>query len=445
VTLADGGSSRAEPKDGARDAVPDSPDRGHIYATAAYVADQAVCSAGNFFTSFLAAKNLPADQFGVFALLNVITMFSLTVNNWLIRSSLSETSQLASQSEVRSFTGTLVGLAAIFGFIPAAVLICASYWLHHIDLCLPLALMAFAGQIQETLRRSAMAQSLYKAGLLGDVVSYIGQSSIIFGLVLGHLETLQSIFWTLGATSVLSVVLQAILIQLRRPTRLLAAARKCWDQGRWITLSGIVLSPLVYGTPWILDLTRGQTSAAMLSALILVLGLSNPLMFSTTWLILVRGQAAKRSSVSVLLRRVVRPALLTSIPLFCYWVIVLFFPHRVLALFFGRREPYSHLEGSLQLVVVYYVIAYLAVCLEVLMDTRDKSRQRLSVDIWASLLMLSCGFFAAWAFGLPGVLIVGLIAQLIRATGYSILLAKPSKKLEDGCPIQIVAQQGASI
>lgn len=45
---------------------------GHLWPTSAYLTDQAVCSAGNFFTSFLAARSLSADQFSVFALLNIV-------------------------------------------------------------------------------------------------------------------------------------------------------------------------------------------------------------------------------------------------------------------------------------------------------------------------------------------------------------------------------------
>jgi hypothetical protein len=399
---------------------------GHVQATAAYVTDQAVCSAGNFFTAILAARHLSADHFGVFALLNVIIILSLTVNNWLIRSSLSRTSQLGDSIEVKGYTSTLVGLASIFGLAPAALLICAASALHHAELCVPLTLVAVAMHVQETLRRSAMAQLRYRVGVLGDIVSYLGQALIIGCAVLASSLSLTVVFWAMGATSALSVAIQTRGLQLGRPAKLLVTARKCWEQGRWITLSGFVLSPIVYGMPWILEITRGQAEAGVLSGLILVLGLSNPLMFSSTWLILVRGQAAKYGSISALLRRVIPTTLLTSTPLFAYWMAVFLFPGSTLSLFYGDREPYNHLHGSLQLVVIYYLVSYIAVCLEVMTDTREKSHERIRFDIWISGLMLSIGLLSSLKGGLPALLCVGILAHAIRAVSYSLILARPS-------------------
>jgi hypothetical protein len=271
-----------------------------------------------------------------------------------------------------------------------------------------------------------MAQLRYRIGVLGDVISYLGQALVIGWAVLASSLSLSVVFWAMGATSALSVTIQARGLELGRPAKLLATARKCWEQGRWITLSGFVLAPIAYGMPWILELTRGQAEAGVLSGLILVLGLSNPLMFSSTWLILVRGQAAKYGSMSALLRRVIPTTLLTSIPLLAYWITVFLFPRSALSLFYGDRKPYNHLHGSLQLVVIYYLASYIAVCLEVMTDTREKSRERIRFDIWVSGLMLSVGLLSALKGGLPALLCVGILAHAIRAVSYSVILARPS-------------------
>ena len=346
----------------------------HLRATSAYLTDQAVCSAGNFVTSFLAARNLPAAQFGVFALLNILLVFSLTVNNWLIRSSLSKTSQLADPDHVRSYTSTLAGLAAIFGVIPAAILVGASFFLHHSELGLALCIAAIAAQVQETMRRSAMAQSSYQAALLGDSVSYLGQALLLGLAVLTATLSLHRIFWVMSATSVLALMLEARKLHLEWPRAIYNTARSCWEQGRWIVLSGFVLSPIVYGMPWIVEFTRGQAQAGMLSGLVLVLGLSNPIMFSSTWLILARGQASRDTPIGVVLRNILPSLALTALPLLACWALVFSFPNLTLHLFYGDRMPYISLAGTLRLVVIYYLASYAAVCLEVITDIRDKSR-----------------------------------------------------------------------
>ena len=407
---------------------------GHLRSTSAYLTDQAVCSAGNFFTAFLAARNLPAEQFGVFALLNIVLVFSLTVNNWLIRASLGKASQLADSQHLKSYTSTLAGLAAVFGFVPAAVLVGASVVLHHRELGFALCVTALAAQVQETMRRSAMAQSRYKIALLGDSVSYLGQALLLGGLVLARSLSLGRVFWVMGATSILALIVEARSLGLQRPDAFRATAQHCWQQGRWIVLSGIVLSPIVYGMPWILEVTRGQLQAAMLSGLVLVLGLTNPIMFSSTWLILAKGQAAREAPLSSVLRQILPSLSLTAVPLLACWSMVFCFPKFVLHLFYGTRMPYISLSGTLRLVTIYYLASYLAVCLEVITDIRDRSRDRILVDVCASVLMLTAGVFAAYKAGLLGVLGIGILAQLVRSGTYIFLLTKPLSHLNVSLP-----------
>ena len=406
----------------------------HLRSTTAYLTDQAVCSAGNFVTSFLAARTLPTDQFGSFALLNIVLIFSLTVNNWLIRASLSKTSQVADPEHVTSYTSALAGLAGLFGLIPAAVLVGASLLLHHPELGLALCLTAIATQIQETLRRSAMAQSRYRIALLGDFVSYLGQALILGGLVLTGTLSLERIFWVMGFTSVVALLVETRGLKLRRPTGFRVVAHRCWEQGRWVVLSGIVLSPIVYGMPWLVEFTRGQSEAGLLSGLVLVLGLSNPIMFSSTWLILARGQPARRAPLGTVLRGILPSLSVTALPLLAGWAVVFCFPKMILHLFYGTRVSYLTLSGSLRLVTIYYLASYIAVCLEVITDIRDRSRDRIVVDICASVLMLTVGVFASYKVGLAGVLGVGILAQLIRCAAYSFLLMQPLSELSLSLP-----------
>ena len=397
---------------------------GHVQATAAYLFDQGICSSGNFLTSFLVARNMPADQFGVFALLNIVFIFSLTVNNWLSRASLSEISQLESKETVQDYTSSLGALVAGFGILPALILVCTAMVFRHPELCVALGVGAVAAQVQETMRRSAMAQARYPIALVGDAICYLGQAGLMFWAVEVQVLSLKVVFWTMAATSLMSVALQTRWLGLKRPSKLQAVFFQCWKHGRWITLSGLVLAPIVYGLPWIVEWTRGRSEAGTLSGLILVLGLSNPIMFSSTWLILVRGQAAKHSSTAALFRRVTPTIALTAVPLLLYWAVIFLFPLRILHLFYGHRESYTHLAGSLRLLTCYYLASYVAVCLEVLLDTRGQSRSRFWPDTMASLLVLSVGFVVAKRVGFAGLLCVGILVHAIRVLAYSLLLKR---------------------
>ncbi len=401
----------------------------HLQSTAAFLSDQVVCSTGNFCTSFLAARHLPLAEFGTFALLNIISVFSLTVNNWLVRSSLSKTSQLADSGAVRQYTTTLAWLAGCYGLVTALVLCLAAVALGHPRLAPELVVLAVAGQVQELLRRSAMAQTSYWIGIEGDVVSYLGQAVSVTAIVFLGTLRLESLLWAIALTSVASVLVQSVALKITFPSRLASTAQACWEQGRWVTLSGVILSPLVYGLPWIVEFTRGQVDAGKLSALLLILGLSNPIMFSSTWLILIRGQVASHAPLTQMWRRVAPVALLTATPLAVLWSLVFALPHKALMLFYRQKPSFVTLTGTLQLVVLFYVSIYIAVCLEVLTDARNKSRQRVSIDLCASVVILTAGFAASLKYGLPGLLCVATSCNLLRSFCYSALLRKrPSER-----------------
>lgn len=401
----------------------------HLKSTSAFVFDQVVCSAGNFLTSFMAARHLQSDQFGSFALLNLISVFSLTVNNWLVRSSLSKTSQLANGSELRTYTSTLAWLAGCFGILVAGILCIAASCLGHPELMPALMAVALGSQVQELLRRSAMAQFRYRIGILGDAVSYLGQALLVVVLVASEQLSLNTLFWAMAITSTVSVLVQAAAFRLPLPSGLGHAAQVCWEQGRWVTLSGLILSPIVYGLPWIVEVTRGQVEAGKLSSLFLILGLSNPIMFSSTWLILIRGQVARHAALGEMWRRVLPVWLLTAIPLFVLWGAVLVLPHPVLILFYSKKQAFTQLTGTLQLVVVFYVATYLAVCLEVLTDARDRSRQRVRIDTGVAAIMLTVGVAICSRFGITGLLYVALSCNLLRTVLYAALLIKaPSQR-----------------
>ena len=402
---------------------------GHVLSTAAFVTDQAVCSGGNFLTSFLAARNLAPAQFGTFALLNILFVFSLTVNNWLLRSTLSGVLELSDSEAVRRFVGTLVGLSGLFGLIPAAVLVGAALVLHHAELCLPLVLIAVAGQVQETLRRTAMVRSTYRVGLLGDAISYLGQACLIAVAVYRHSLTLTLLFWLMGLTSCASFLVQAQGLGMARPARLKETALRCWSNGRWIVLSGIVLSPIVYGMPWLVEMTRGQVEAGRLSGLLLVLGIANPVVFSSTWLLLAKGQKARNASLGALIRQTLPTVGLSSIPLIIFWLTLAIAPQQTLRLFYGKHSAYLEMGSALQLVVCYFAVSYLAVCLEIITDLRERSRDRVRIDIWITVLMFAAGIPLSWKVGLSGIVLVGIAVQSIRAASYVMLLRKPATSI----------------
>ncbi len=416
----------------------------HLQATAAYLLDQGVCSIGNFLISFMAARHLPSTAFGIFALLNSLIILSMVVNNWLIRTTVSETSQLGDSGETRAYTSTLAFLAALFGGVVALVAVAAACALRHPELCLPLAVVAVAAQVQELLRRSAMAQSRFRIGIQSDIVSYLGQAAILVCIVYWGQLTLQSVFWSIGLTSALSGVIQARCLGLQSPSKLSSTARLCWENGRWVTLSGLILSPLMYGMPWLLEITRGQAEVGRLSSLLLVVGLSNPVVFSSTWLILVRAQGAREATLPELFRKLLPTLRLTLLPLAALWTALFLLPRQSLTLFYGSRSPYIRSTRELQLVVLCFVAAYVATCLEVLTDSRGKTRERVRVDTWASLVMVTLGLAFSFTAGLVGVVSVCLCAHVLRAVAYWTLLAKPQKKAVNLIDVSTVEVQEVS-
>ncbi len=148
--------------------------------------DQGLVSVGNFLLNVLLARNLPPEEYGTFALIFGAFLGLQLFNASLLSYPLSIGLPVVAREDEQRLVATnfvlMLGMCLPLGSALAAGLLIFG----RADLILP-ALTAFVFlQGQETLRRCLMAGFRHRAAALGDAVTYLGQATIVFILVMSE-------------------------------------------------------------------------------------------------------------------------------------------------------------------------------------------------------------------------------------------------------------------
>jgi hypothetical protein len=251
------------------------------------LADQGVCSLGNFTTNFLLVRAWNHDRhvYGIYALIfyNVL-VFLNTLHGSLITYPLTLEGASAGPARLRRLV--LRGLGFTLLLAPVlALAVAAACWRLEQPTLLPWAVLAMAlWQVQETLRRTLIAQLRHRSAIPGDAVSFLGQALFVYLLVrAGGPVTPDLVLAGVAGTSGLAALIQ--LAQVWHQTRdraggatasggpatadglpapgtsptIAADALRWWRTGRWLLLTCVVNVGTIYLTPWVLEARWGES------------------------------------------------------------------------------------------------------------------------------------------------------------------------------------------
>jgi O-antigen/teichoic acid export membrane protein len=212
--------------------------------------DQAIVSATNFLTNLMLARFMGLREFGIFVLAWMSVLFVNSLQTALIIAPMISIGPKQEEKDRPFYFGAvvfqeLVLVSACFVLVFAALKSSSSLF-HHPELqhlALPLAVSAFAYQMQDFIRRYFFAVRQSRHALADDALSYLTQLPILFFLHrAGHLNSATAL-WVMAGTSIVGMVAGWFWVERIEFNWewIKAISRRHWRVSRWLTGSSLLV------------------------------------------------------------------------------------------------------------------------------------------------------------------------------------------------------------
>jgi O-antigen/teichoic acid export membrane protein len=234
--------------------------------------DQAVVSGTNFLTVVMLTRFMGLNEFGVFTLAWMSVLFVNSIQNALIIAPLMSVGPKQEEKDRSSYYGAvvfqeLVLVTFCFVLVFIAVKLFGNFFPHASlqqramlrQLALPLAVSAFAYQMQDFIRRYFFVTRQSHRALADDALSYLPQLPLLFLLHrAGHLTSATAL-WVMAGTSLLGLVPGWLWMEpiAFNGEWIRAISRRHWKLSRWLGASAlmqwtsgnlfIIAAPAYYG------------------------------------------------------------------------------------------------------------------------------------------------------------------------------------------------------
>jgi O-antigen/teichoic acid export membrane protein len=230
------------------------------------LADQSIVSATNFLTNVMLARFMGLREFGVFALAWMSVQFVNSLQNALIIAPMMSIGPKQEEKDRPAYYGAVVFQELVlvsFCFILVyTVLKISGNFIRFSDvrqLALPLAVSAFAYQMQDFVRRYFFVTRQSHRALADDSLSYLSQLPILFLLHrAGHLTSANAL-WVMAGTSIIGILPGLLWMEpLQFNLACIGAIwRRHWKISRWLSASAlmqwtsnnlfVIAAPVYYG------------------------------------------------------------------------------------------------------------------------------------------------------------------------------------------------------
>src|SRR6202171_92241 len=392
--------------------------------TSASLADQGMVSLGNFLTQIILARKLAPGEYGIFALLFGV-LFIMNVCHWaLVAYPLSVRGALADEATLRHLTAVSLLLTALLAIPLCSIAIGTTFILKRPALAPWITVALLAWQLQETTRRGLMAHLRHSAAIFGDIVSYLGQSVVLFILAAtGHLS-LAGAFATIAITSMLAGIVQAVHLGLALPRvrETVVLIPTYWRIGKWALLAHLTDASLLQALPWALAVSHGLEYAASFQAALNILNFTNPVMFGVSNVVVPASLRARQEDglreAWRVARRYAEWGFLGLLP---YYAVLLIWPHTILSAYYGSGSHYIDLDGALRMLVPAYLVVYLFAVVAAFFHGMQRP-SLVSGSELAGVALLGFGIYLAWSLAVMGACLAFLVISLARtSTGFVFL------------------------
>ncbi len=381
------------------------------------VADQGIVSLGNFALTVILARGLPAAGYGLFSVALSFILFFNTLHQALITYPLCVRSAGAAPTETPRLMAVAVLLTPLAALICAPVLAGGLASVGHLGLA-PLAFAALlAWQLQDVVRRSALARANYRAAIVTDLIRYIGPAAALLALS-GHLG-IEGAFLLIAAASLAGLLpfLGALARGIGPALRGLRAEMILhWRLAAPVLGANLLAALSVQWFLWLLAWRDDPGGTALLVALTNIVAIANPVIFGVENVLM--PEVARQQpylTFAGLLRLIGQRAALCGALIAPLFLLILAFPERAVRLFYGAATPYADHAADLRLLVAAYVCILAGFIFGAVLRGYRASGAVFRMQLYPALLGLTLGSWLTWQHGVTGACLSALLAGLVRA------------------------------
>jgi len=408
------------------------------------LSDQAVVSLGNFGTNLILARHLPALEYGAFALLFGVLLFINRLHSSLVTYPVSSRGAAATPQQLKHMTALALVITCLL-VIPCGLVVgVAAYAVDHFAATLWILGAGLAWQLQEVTRRALFAHLRQRDAIWGDGISYLGQA-VCLGLTIGRGLPFWAIFAILAATSLAGAAVQAAQLGLAKIHHgsVVPTALEWWRLGRWVMFTNLCSLVTVQASPWVLTYFYGTVAAGAVQAVTNLLGVSHPVMFGMSGLVVpLTAHTAAREGRPAAARAAIHFTLQGVAMLVPYYLILLLVPHLALRIFYGPTSPYLAYAGAVRWFAIGYTFLYLAQMLGGLMNGLESNKEAFNAQAAA---MAITAFVALPMAALGGVTwaCAGVALASITRFAASVWLMQPVIRQTDAKPRAVSGTNGS--
>lgn len=368
-------------------------------------------------TQIVLARSLSHSEYGVFALIFGVLVFLFTCQSGLIAYPLSLEGATVTRTDLRKVAFAAAMLTVALAIPLSLVVVGAAMVLHVAAIAWAVLLAMLLWQLQETFRRALMAHLRHRAAIWGDVLSYGGQAVVIWLLARDAALTLERIFLVVALTSAAAGLLQSLQVGWSAtPLRVtLTLIRKYWSLGKWALVTGMNDSGVRQIFPWILALLYSPAEAASFQAVMNLVGVSHPVMFGTSNIVIPAAADAKgRRGTSSAFRTSSLYGALAAFLVLPFFALLFIWPRPALALFYGAASPYVALTIGVRLAAVAYMIYISGSFLSAYLFGIGRPKYVFVASIGSTLLAIAPAAILTVRYGVNGAIAGFLTFALIR-------------------------------
>jgi O-antigen/teichoic acid export membrane protein len=389
--------------------------------------DQTMVSGVNFLTGILLARYLGIEEFGRFTLVWMVILFVQSIQHAALHSPMMSIGPKQRDADSPAYFGAIFIHLFVFVSIVSISLFIGIQWVesvfpewHMEGLGSPLALATFAVLLQDFLRRYFFTKGQSVQALTNDSFRYLGQIAILIGLFVFFESSMDTanVLWVIAIIALAATVHGAFFIgkvEVNIPT-LREVTQRHWHFSKWLTPSAmmnwttgnlfILVAGMFLGTLAVGALKAAQSLMGIVH--IIFMGLENVVPIRAAKYFHEEGKDALRGYLK-------RTAVIGGGVTAVIALVAAMMPEFWLNLVFGQE--YQGYGFLLQWYAANYLLIFLSFPLRSGLRAIEQPKAVFWTYIWMTAYSLIAVYPMVKSFGLTGVMLGIVIANLIQVLG----------------------------
>ncbi len=394
------------------------------------VADQALISGANFFTTVMVARAVAPALFGKFVLAYTALWFFQNIQGALITEPMSVLGAKKEGDDYRRYVTSTAALQAIFVVLVASALLLSAALASPLrSLLFALAFAVFCRQLLEFVRRVFYTRTDVGAALTIDVMSYGGQVVLLTVLysqgALTPVSALLAVAIASGAAAAVGgFQARSHFIAVVTVRSVWASAMDTWRFGRWLLGTNSLWDMANRFYFFLLSAILGLVSLGAFAAASSIGRIHNVLLLSLDTLLppiaARRTQRSSQANMETLLKAV---TLIGMVPVLLVVVLLVVFAEEVLHFVYGGT--YDEFASVLRIVSLASLPLFLSTLLRVALKSIEQTKVMFVAGATSALFLVTGGPALAAVAGVHGAawmtLLNAVIILTVVAIGYRIV------------------------